>query len=217
MQAARAPDGFKKGATGNLKALLASDEYLSEIGLADSLARTVPSNKYAHFFHKTFSGDAPSGFYTTNVKKPETPKVVATLKQVLSPNQVLNAKKGGLLRKEKQGAWMPYARQRQQDNDNNLQGKLIKASSVAQVLSEVRAIEQDVYERNASTGRPYSAPKARAPRIPPLKILEQPEKNNYLPHTEANEEPDDYTYVPFYRTPRRTTKHNTAQHSTTQR
>jgi hypothetical protein len=51
----------------------------------------------------------------------------------LVPNQVLNAKKGELLRQTKKGAWMPYARQRQVDSENNLQGKLIKASRVAQV------------------------------------------------------------------------------------
>jgi hypothetical protein len=55
-------------------------------------------------------------------------------------------------------------------------------------------MEQDVYERDASTGRPYSAPKTRSPHIPALKLLEQPE-NNYLPYTEAGEEQDDYTYA----------------------
>jgi hypothetical protein len=127
------------------------------------------------------------------VKKPEK-FVQAKTRQVLSPNQVLNAKKGELLRQTKKGAWMPYARQRQVDNENNLQGKLIKASRVAQVLSETRAMEQDVYERDASTGRPYSAPKARSPHIPALKLLEQP-ANNYLPYTEAGEDQDDYTYA----------------------
>lgn len=161
--------------------------------LAESLARTVPLNKYVNGFSKTMviskSSAAPSRTPSARHLGQKAQRAPRSVPAVQQPRAQANVRGPARRTASKKQVWVPYAVKKLREGFNPW-SDMSKRSNIAQMLNQVRALEEDLYDRNPAVFRPYSAPnkdgRPRYQKMPPIE---------HLPLTSSEEQLSDYSYA----------------------
>lgn len=167
-------NGYERGSTENASALRLTDRFEAQSNLAETIARTLPKNRYANSYTKSYDAaeeyQVPN-FYTSQglgqtkvqarplSQKSKRPRSAARQRQ----QKIEQGKERRIQQSQRRERtppvrtapghinWVPYGKQRLEEVFNHKSEKKAKASKIAQMLSDVRAFERDVR-------RPLSAP-----------------------------------------------------------